>query len=242
MSPRKKKKACPPLALWLVTFSDLVTLLLTFFVLLLTMSSMDQSFITRVTVQPQDAGELNFKGAGRISIALEAVLELIEEPSEAVDKPRRIKDLLYPDQDLPPDVSRSTLNENLRVLERQDGLALVMTDKLLFPEGGSELDDTARQLLDQIIPLLGYANEPVFISGHTDGVEAEGTEGFALSAARAEAVLAYFVRSGLPDERFSLAAYGDTKPLRAGDEPEDRAMNRRIEILIRTTRAIGSYS
>jgi chemotaxis protein MotB len=244
MARRKKKTPCPPLALWLVTFSDLVTLLLTFFVLLLTMSSMDQSFITRVTVQPVDVGQLQFKGAGRISIALEAVLELIEEPLEAMNKPQRIKDLLYPDQDLPPDVSRSTLDENLRVLRREDGLALVMTDTLLFPSGGSELDASARQLLDQIVPLLGYANEPVLIAGHTAANEAgqpAGDRGFALSAARAEAVLAHFVRSGLRNEQFSLSAYGDTKPLLVGPDA-DPAMNRRIESLIRTTRAIGSYS
>ncbi|MGE4290941.1 MAG: flagellar motor protein MotB [Desulfovibrio sp.] len=239
---REKKETCAPLALWLVTFSDLVTLLLTFFVLLLTMSSMDQSFITRVTVAPLDAGVMDSKGAGRISIALQEVLELIDEPWEVLDQSPRIKDLLYPDQELPNDVSRSTLNENLKVLARDDGVALVLTDKLLFPRGGSELDNTAREILDQVTPLLGYANEPVFISAHTDDTEAPREQLFELSARRVEAVLAYFVHSGLKNEQFSLAAYGDTKPLYPNDSVEHRAANRRIEILIRTTRAIGSYS
>lgn len=239
---RKKRKNCPPLALWLLTFSDLVTLLLTFFVLLLTMSSMDQSFITRVTVQPLDLGLMDAKGGGRISIAMQEVLELIDEPWEVLEKSQRIKDLLYPDQDLPNDVSRSTLDQNLKVLAREDGVALVLTDKLLFPRGGAELDDTARQILDQIIPLMGYANEPVFIAAHTDDNEAPPAELFLLSVQRAEAILAYFVFSGLKNEQFSVAAYGDTKPLFQPDSPEHRAANRRIEILIRTSRAIGSYS
>ncbi|WP_022661997.1 OmpA/MotB family protein [Paucidesulfovibrio longus] len=239
---REKRTVCAPLALWLVTFSDLVTLLLTFFVLLLTMSSMDQSFITRVTVMPLDLGVMDSKGAGRISIALQEVLELIDEPWEVLDKVERIKDLLYPDENLPNDVSRSTLNENLKVLARDDGVALVLTDKLLFPRGGYELDDTAREILDQVTPLLGYANEPVFISAHTDDAEAPREQLFELSAKRVESVLAYFIESGLRNEQFSIAAYGDTKPMYPNDSGEHRAANRRIEILIRTNRAIGSYS
>ena len=239
---RKKRTVCPPLALWLITFSDLVTLLLTFFVLLLTMSSMDQSFITRVTVMPLDLGVMDSKGAGRISIALQEVLELIDEPWEVLDKVERIKDLLYPDENLPNDVSRSTLNENLKVLARDDGVALVLTDKLLFPRGGFELDDTAREILSQVTPLLGYANEPVFISAHTDDTEAPREQLFELSARRVEAVLQYFVESGLKNEQFSIAAYGDTKPMYPNDSAANRAGNRRIEILIRTNRAIGSYS
>lgn len=239
---REKKQACAPLALWLVTFSDLVTLLLTFFVLLLTMSSMDQSFVTRVTVSPRDLGLMDYKGAGRISIAPEEVMEIIEDPLEALEKAQRIKDLLYPDQALPDDVSRSTLNENLKVLARDDGVSLVLTDKLLFPRGGSELDQTAREILDQIVPLLGYANEPVFLAAHTDDAEVPSPQRFVLSADRVEAVLGYFVRSGLKNEQFSIAAFGDTKPLYPNDSPEHRAANRRIEILIRTNRAIGSYS
>ncbi|MEF2146511.1 MAG: OmpA family protein [Desulfovibrionaceae bacterium] len=242
MARAKKKQKCPPLALWLVTFSDLVTLLLTFFVLLLTMSSMDQSFITRVTVQPLDLGPMESKGAGRISIRMEEVLEMIEEPWEALDKLNRIKDLLYPNEMLPDDISRSTLDENLTVLAREDGVALVLTDKLLFPQGGTELDETARLLLAQIVPMIGYLNEPVRIATYTDDREVPADRLYALSVDRALAVVAFFVESGLRNEQFSLAAYGPTQPIFSNDTPEGRAKNRRIEILVRTTRAIGGYS
>jgi chemotaxis protein MotB len=134
------------------------------------------------------------------------------------------------------------LNENLKVLARDDGVALVLTDKLLFPRGGFELDDTAREILSQVTPLLGYANEPVFISAHTDDAEAPPDQLFELSARRVEAVLQYFIESGLKNEQFSIAAYGDTKRMYPNDSDAHRAANRRIEILIRTNRAIGSYS
>ncbi|MBU1247641.1 MAG: OmpA family protein, partial [Proteobacteria bacterium] len=221
---RKKDPPCPPLALWLVTFSDLVTLLLTFFVLLLTMASMDQSFLTRVTVMPLDMGPMDTKGGGQISIKLMAVLEYMENPWEVMEKQNRIKDLLYPDEVLPDDISKSTLEENMKVLVKDDGVALVFTDKLLFPVGGSELDDSARAILNQILPMLEYMSEPIRISGYADDQEAQPYE---VAMDRAIAVLTYYVEQGMANDRFSLSTAGADKPLVTGDSDAARAQNRR---------------
>ncbi|MGE4505776.1 MAG: flagellar motor protein MotB [Desulfovibrionaceae bacterium] len=236
---RKKRQACPPLALWLVTFSDLVTLLLTFFVLLLTMSSMDQSFLTRVTVMPLDLGPMDAKGGGQISISLMEVIEYLENPWEVLEKQKRIKDLLYPDEALPDDISKSTLDENLQVLATDDGVALVFSDRLLFPEGGSQLDDSARSILDQVFPMLDYLQDPIRITGHADDREPQPYEE---AAQRALAVLAYLVERGMPDARFSLSSRGADEPMLPGEDDAARARNRRVEILVRTNKALDSYS
>lgn len=236
---RKKEPGCPPLALWLVTFSDLVTLLLTFFVLLLTMASMDQSFLTRVTVQPLDMGSMDAKGGGHISIAMQEVIEYLENPWEVLDKQNRIKDLLYPDDKLPDDISKSTLSENLKVLAKEDGVALVFTDNLLFPLGRAQLDGAAMSLLDQVYPLLDYMQEPIMISGHASANEQRPYD---VGADRALAVLRYFVDKGMPNDRFTISTAGADKPLYGTQTPGSQEQNRRVEILIRTTRALDSYS
>lgn len=168
---KKKEKKCPPLAAWLVTFSDLVTLLLTFFVLLLSMASMDQSFMSRINISEAQHGHLDVKGAGRVDPRAKLVSEMVDKPWQVFEKEQRIKDLLFPDDVLPPEVSRQDLDKNLKVLAKNDGVALVFTDKLLFEPGSSLLTDPAKELLSLLLPSLAYIAAPMNISSFTDSVE-----------------------------------------------------------------------
>ena len=150
----KKQEPCPPLALWLVTFSDLMTLLLTFFVLLLTMASMDNAILTTVTLTTADLGLLEKRGSGRVDAKARMVIELMEKPWEVLNKKQRIKDLLFPDDELPDEINKSELDKNLDVLAKPDGVALVFTDNLLFLPGGSELSEKGKYLIDRLVPMM----------------------------------------------------------------------------------------
>ncbi len=243
MAKKRQKKFPDPGGAWLVTFSDLVTLLLTFFVLLLSMASMDQSFMTRVTITPAELGFLAKRGAGKVTAKVTLVSELLERPWEVMDKQNRIKDLLFPDDVLPPDMDRSTLDENLKVLAKPEGVALVLTDKLLFPLGKYELDDNAKVLLYQFIPVLEYLGAAdINISGYTDDVGGMNPSNFELSGQRAMAVLTYFVEQGISNQRLTVSGYGPTYPMFSNTTPEGRGQNRRVEILIKTTPHLGGYS
>ncbi len=235
---RKKEAPCPPLAIWLVTFSDLVTLLLTFFVLLLTMSSMDNSYMTRVTLGDGDLGYMDAKGGGKISIALYEIVRYLENPWDLLEKKNRVKDLLYPDDTMPKDISKSSLQENLKILIKNDGVALVFTKDLLFGHNESKLTASGKALLGQIYPLLDYMQEPVLISGHASADEANVYD---LSGDRALDVLKYFLEKGIPDAHFTISCAGADKPLLQFTQDKAAPHNRRVEILIRTTQALSSY-
>ncbi len=97
-------------------FSDLVTLLLTFFVLLLTMSSMDNAILTRVTLHTADLGLLDKRGSGRVTAKERLVVDLMAKPWQVLDKKQRIKDLLFPDDVLPEELDKSELDKNLEIL------------------------------------------------------------------------------------------------------------------------------
>lgn len=239
--PRKKPEPCPPLALWLVTFSDLMTLLLTFFVLLLTMASMDNAILTTVTLTTADLGLLEKRGSGRVNVKQRMVIDLMEKPWEVLNKKQRIKDLLFPDDELPDEISKSELDKNLDVLAKPDGVALVFTDNLLFIPGGSELSDRGKYVIDRLVPMMTQTPAPINVAGYSD--ESDNTENpYQLSGDRALSVLSFLVDAGVPNKRFSLSAYGANFPV--VDElgkPVDSAMNRRVEILLKTARPIGGY-
>lgn len=238
---KKKKHVCPPLALWLVTFSDLVTLLLTFFVLLLTMSSMDNSILTTVTLTTSDLGLLDKRGSGRVAVKERLIVKLLDKPWEVLDKKQRIKDLLFPDDQLPEELDKSELDKNLEVLAKPDGVALVFTDDLLFEPGSSELSARGQILVGKLVPLMQLTEAPINIAGYTD--QTDGTEdAIALSGDRALGVLTFLVEKGIDNRRFSLSAYGDYFPaLDSRGRPVESAKNRRVEILLKTALPVGGY-
>lgn len=241
MARKEKKKSSGPGQGWLVTFGDMITLLLTFFVLLLTMASMDQSFLTRVSVFSKDIGFLTSRGAGKVPSRVRLVVELMERPQDVLLNKDRIKDLLFPDEVLPKEIDKTTLEENLDILDRGDGVALVLSDKLLFEKDSSQLSSAAEVLLVQIAGLITLINVPVNVSGHTDRQSGELDAEFLISAERAQSVLRYLLGQRLDPLLFSVSAYGPNMPLNL--EPgADSAKNRRVEILVKTQQPLGSYS
>jgi len=241
MAKKKKKEACPPLALWLVTFSDLMTLLLTFFVLLLTMASMDNAILTTVTLTTADLGLLEKRGSGRVNVKDRMVVDLMDKPWEVLNKKQRIKDLLFPDDILPEEIKKSELDKNLDVLAKPDGVALVFTDSLLFVAGERELSDQGKFLIDRLVPMMTQTRAPINVAGYTD--ETDNAENpYQLSGDRALSVLSFLVDAGIPNKRFSLSAYGSNFPVvDAVGRPVDSVKNRRVEILLKTARPIGGY-
>ncbi|MDL2271860.1 OmpA family protein [Desulfovibrio sp. OttesenSCG-928-I05] len=240
---RKKKKSGGGGAsdAWMVTFSDLMTLLLTFFVLLLSMSSMDRTSLTIISASVSNISLLDHAGRGRVPDRIQMVMDAIEEPRSLLEKLDRIKDLLFPHDILPPELSHSTLEENLMVLSDAQGIVIVLTDELLFPKGQGELAPAGRKLLDAISPFLMYTTADVTISGHTDNAVPSGIDPYALSGLRALSVLEYFLQQKLRASRFSIGAYGADRPLVTGDTPQAQTKNRRVEILVKTSQYVGRY-
>ncbi|NCC24548.1 MAG: flagellar motor protein MotB [Deltaproteobacteria bacterium] len=220
---------------WMVTFSDLMTLLLTFFVLLLSMSSMDRSIIREIiTVFEKDAGFLSVKGSGKIETRFEILQKILRDPSEVLIDKQRIKDLLFPDEILPPEINKNTLDENLEILLRPEGVALVLSDGILFSSGSASLSDTARFALGEILKLILVSPADVNVAGYTDSVPASNPDNPTLSAMRGMAVLDFYLGQRLDPKRFSVSAYGPNFPLASNDTPEGRGKNRRVEILLKT--------
>jgi OmpA-OmpF porin, OOP family len=102
-----------------------------------------------------------------------------------------------------------------------------------FESGRATIDPDSAGLLDRLIETaLRCPTANIEIAGHTDG---DGEDGFnqALSEKRAQAVIDYLVKAGLPASRFTATGYGSSQPIATNDTDEGKAQNRRIEFIVR---------
>ncbi len=218
---------------WLVTFSDMMTLLLTFFVLLLSMSTLDKEVI-KIAFQGF-GGKVAFlmsTDAGRIPTRISVAREMLENPWDILEKPDRIKDLLFPDEIMPNYINKSTLLKNIEILNRPEGVVIVLSDKIVFQSGSTKLTPYAKQILEQVSYLIQLMNAPVNISGHTDDTGSR-KRNFEISYLRAISVLQFFLNKKMNPSFFSISAYGPDRPLVPNTSNTNRAKNRRVEILIK---------
>jgi chemotaxis protein MotB len=237
-SRKQTRDTLPGTMGWMVTFSDLVTLLLTFFVLLLSMAILDRSVIHKafqtVTIFEDESGSMRRQSATKVTTRYTIIREMIMDPWETVENSQRIKDLLFPDEVLPDAISRSTLEENLEILARTEGVAILLNDKLLFESAGYVLKPEVAQILGEIANLLLVVNAPVNVAGYTDSLPGRQMGNLELSGRRALSVLEALLGFGLDPGRFSASGYGPAFPIDDNTTEKGRAKNRRVEILIKT--------
>ena len=226
---------------WMFTFSDLVTLLLTFFVMLL---SMKEPEITKL----QAAFGLFSQGPGSFSITDRARVPDVQHLLESLRQPS-VSELMSPEQqlarqlELPPTydpgmVSRLQGQVTLRQEER--GPVITLANDLLFSSGSAELSPQAKAAIQQAAELLRPGDAPISVEGNTDDIPplpgGPYQDNWDLSLARAMAVLDQLVTvEKIPAARLRVAALGDTRPLVPNNSPANRAMNRRTEIVLLVT-------
>lgn len=220
--------------LWLVTYSDMVTLLLAFFVLMLSFSTVDVERFQRTILSLQQAlgiltggrtvvsePEMDMGGLMKDRRHLESV-----QTQQLLSVKTRIQQLLE-GAELDGDVDFS-------LTER--GLALSFADQVLFPSGRADLRPEAREILDVVIPVLEDIPNLLRVEGHTDNVPINTPRfpsNWELSAARATNVLRYFLANGgMRPVRLSAAGYGEYRPVASNETVEGRARNRRVDVVI----------
>ena len=209
-------------ASWLTTFNDLVTLLMVFFVLLFTMSTLD----TRKLKSFQ--GSLQ-SGLG-ILMAGEKVSVGVIEPGKNIEAPSK--------QDIGDSIRNLDSLPSVAAVYTDEGIKITLEDKILFQSGVADINKMAFPILDKIITVLKSTSQPIRVEGHTDN-DPIHTEKFPsnweLSTARAVNVVKYFTTVGpIAPERLSAVGYGQSRPLFLNDTSEHKARNRRVEIVLVT--------
>jgi chemotaxis protein MotB len=132
----------------------------------------------------------------------------------------------------------------VRISELKGKLTVNVVDKILFDSGQADLKPAGIKVLKQIGDILKSAvDKDIQVEGHTDNVPIRGTlaqvypTNWELSTARATTVLHFLQdKADIPGERLSAVGYGEYQPIASNSTPEDRALNRRIQIVLTTAK------
>jgi len=208
---------------WLTTFNDMVTLLLTFFVLVLSMSTLDTGKVLEVSYSVNQAfGVLQSGGSGGIEVFRPFVV------------PKGIRNM-YKEK------KEHDLSERIGGISGMDakvteeGVHVTVGEKILFDTGKAELP-AHNGYIDDLGAVLRNSDCAIRVEGHTDNVPIHNSKypsNWELSTARAVAVVKYLISEcGVAPERLSAVGYGDSRPRLPNDNESNRERNRRVEVIL----------
>ena len=222
---------------WMVTFSDLVTLLLTFFVMLLSMSTMNVKKVQQ-TMESFTAGGgvLEMAAMGRIESYEKKLQQLTKMDLADLIKDKLLDQVKNMKARPGAESIFGNLEDSITVRVNDKSVALIFGTKILFKPGSSELLPQSYPLIGRTAQIIRQVSRAVSVEGHTDSAPLSGRGEFKsnwdLSLHRALAVWSFMVdRLGADPLRMRVAGMADARPIASNDTPEGRAQNRRIEIV-----------
>ena len=204
---------------WMATFADMMSLLLTFFILMYAIASQNTSRIMTEVLGTET------KSLGVLDLIDKISVQKSLQELTGLNNPNILDDI----EDVAEDSAMAVDTNEAKVVVRVPGASL-------FKAGQADLQLSGRPVLDGVIAVIRkYPDYKIHIQGHTDD-DPISTEKFPtnweLSAARATAVLRYFFDKGVEPEKMTGTGYADTFPLASNDNDQGRTINRRVEFVL----------
>jgi chemotaxis protein MotB len=212
---------------WEIIYSGFVLILLCFFIMLSSFSSVEEakimrfvkSFVSAVSILP---GGLKAEGGGAV---VPPSAEMVESDSQLAHIYNELKAL----------VDRRNLKDDVGVDFSPRGLVMRLSDRTLFDAGVAAISPQAVPLLKKVGAIINETSYEVRVEGHTDDVPiktAQFPSNWELSTARAVNVLRYFIETyRISSDRLSAEGFGEFQPLVPNSSRENRTQNRRVEII-----------
>lgn len=241
---------------WMVSYADFVTLLFAFFVVMYSVSSVNEgkyrvlseSLSTAFNVEARTLDPIQIGAIKRsgdpVSITLvkrPVVIDRSDIPEpppaprigeieDAGDKPMKV---LF--EGLRASVATLSDKDLIKVSNNEFGVEIEISTSVLFKSGGTRLEDQARPVLVKLAEVLKPFPHDINVQGYTDNVPTRGTaypSNWELSASRAASVVQLFARLGIQQSRLSATGYGEFRPVADNATAEGRRKNRRVIIFV----------
>jgi chemotaxis protein MotB len=216
---------------WITTFCDMLTILLCFFVLIISMSSMESKalknifgFFSAVT------GPLEFPQEHEVKVAQPVVGTKPDIVSLNVQNLKRSLMISLKKQAIANIPGRGIDMGDVKETTR--GFAIAVPDGVVFDKGSKELKKDAEPVLKGIVDAVRGIDVTIAIEGHTDNIGDEQSN-WRLSLLRAISIADFFVyNQGLSPEKICVAGYGSKRPVATNETQGGRDRNRRVEIIL----------
>jgi len=244
--PKKKQAKGAEVPLWMATFADMMSLMMCFFVLLFAQAKMDEAKYESVIgslrqafggvqfITPRDESQKGLEagivsGTGHNSMPTQQVrtVEKVVSTTAGEDLYKTLKEGLKED-----------IEAGRVILERnRDQVIVRFPEHVSFPSGSARLVSGATELIRRVVGLIDAESQQVTVAGHTDNIPLRGGGGFSsnwdLSAARAVSVAERVLEVGsIRDSQLIVSGFGSSRPLVDNSTREQRARNRRVEIIV----------
>lgn len=197
---------------WVISYADLVTLLLALFMVLYASSILEKNKIVELKNKVE-----------KIFISKEVLKE--QENNKII-------------KGLTESLSEKN-NITYSVKSDKKGVIIRINNNTLFDEGSAEIKKEALKNLKQIATYLTTIDNHVIIEGHTDSTPIHNDKfksNWALSTARATNIIEYLITNyNIPPQKLSAQGYGEFKPIETNNTPKGREQNRRVDIVIQNT-------
>ena len=246
---------------WMVSYADMLTLLLALFIVMFAISKVDQTkfieFAQGANTAFGGAGNLAVQGKTGINSGSEGIATGVKPPDNinAIPVPKdgvmkageaalaqqkaaqlEQQNLELLKRRLSAELSEKGLTDAVQMVVDQRGLVInILTDRVLFDPGQAVLRPDGAKVLDLIAPIVRKLPNRIAVEGHTDNVPittAQFPSNWELSQARATSVLQQMLVDGLEPTRLNLSAYGEYKPIDTNASDVGRARNRRVAIVV----------
>jgi chemotaxis protein MotB len=225
---------------WLLTYADMITLLMVFFIMLYAMSNPSQS-----KMQQASEAFANIFGNAQISPFVSptgagtGVMTGVT-PGQKVTSNRGGKSQGTGGASTVATNAVSRLQNliksgQVRVIPTENGFAISLASDLYFGTASATLSQAAMPVLQQVADFLGQIPNSVVVEGYTDNIAPtpdKWADNYHLASARSLAVLNTLQDYGIPAERLSSQSFGEQRPVQSNDTAEGRAYNRRVDIVI----------
>lgn len=224
---------------WITTFSDLMSLLLTFFILLFSMSSVSEEKFNSASQSIQNAligeaaGSSIIEGSGISNLDTGNGTGGTEQNESTNEIPQKVTEMY---EEAMAIIEEEGIEDQISVSSDQDGVYLDIQESILFGSGDANISNEGKEALDSLTELLEFSGNDIIVEGFTDNVPMQSAKypsNWELSSARAMAVVRYLVEeNNIEASRMSGRGYGEFNPVVPNDTAENRAKNRRVNIVL----------
>lgn len=236
---------------WLISYADFITLLFAFFVVMFASSQTDKSKAEQVSSAVKEAlekggvpavvreifgGTVDEKGKGNAQMKGPGGNKQTPDQTKISESKVAVTDLMpsmaYLTKNLAAEIKAGKVEVHLDAR----GLVVSLRQAAFFPSGGDEVAPSGFESIEKIARTIRDLPNPVRLEGHTDSIPIHNQRfpsNWELSTARSIAMLQLFTgKYGIPDDRFAVAGYAETKPIDTNESVEGRTHNRRVDIVI----------